>query len=224
MTHHPYLVNAAGEYIDALGNVVPRSERLIDTIAFMDNEYIDPLYDHESQFFETPRSLSSNLTLSQASQTTNFAVSHNYQREPGVIRHLEGRTSNNFRINLDNRMRDFLRFSFSAFHSRATYETPPGNIHTDLTSFRPDVDLLAPGLPGTGSPYVIQPDPLEDRANPLFRTFRNDALQRRARTLISVESFYTPLSWLTVDGNFSYDRQDRLDDEFTPKGTYENDG
>jgi hypothetical protein len=71
---------------------------------------------------------------------------------------------------------------------------------------------------------VIQPDPLDDRANPLFRTWRNDALERRARTLISVESFYTPLSWLTVDGNFSYDRQDRLDDSFIPKGTYEPDG
>ena len=43
--------------------------------------------------------------------------------------------------------RDFLRFSFSAFHSRATYETPPGNIHTDISTFRPDVNLLAPADP-----------------------------------------------------------------------------
>jgi TonB-linked SusC/RagA family outer membrane protein len=222
--HHNYLVNANGEYIDTLGNVVPRLQRRLDTIPIIDNVYRDPLYDHEKQFFQTPRSLSSNLTLSQNSQATNFAASYNYQREPGVIIHLDGRTTNNFRVNLDNRMRDFLRFSFSAFHSRASSEPSPSNIHTDITSFRPDVNLLAPPLPGSGVPYLIQPDLNETRTNPLYRTWRMHDTDKRARTLISAETFYTPLSWLTVDGNFSYDRQDRLDEDYIPKGAVDEDG
>jgi TonB-linked SusC/RagA family outer membrane protein len=222
--HHNYRVNAAGEYVDTLGNVVPRLQRALDTIPIIDNAYIDPLYDHEKQFFENGRSLSSNLTLSQNSQATNFAASYNYQREPGVIVHLDGRTTNNFRINLDNRMRDFLRFSFSAFHSRAFNEPSPSNIHTDITSFRPDVNLLAPPLAGSGVPYLIQPDANESRTNPLYRTWRQRDTDRRARTLISAETYYTPLSWLTVDGNFSYDRQDRLDEDYIPKGAVDEDG
>jgi TonB-linked SusC/RagA family outer membrane protein len=222
--HHNFMVNADGEYVDTLGNVVPRLQRRLDTIPIIDNSYRDPLYDHERQFFHTPRSLSSNLTLSQNSQSTNFATSYNYLREPGVIAHLDGRTSNNFRINLDNRMRDFLRFSFSAYHSRVTAEPAPSNIHTDITSFRPDVNLLAPPIPGSGVPYLIQPDANETRTNPLYRTWRNQDLDKRARTLVSAETFYTPLSWLTVDANFSYDRQDRLEEEYIPKGMLETDG
>ena len=52
-THHRWLVNADNQYIDAAGNVVERSQRIIDPNGFVDNEYGGPTYDRLKQFFGT---------------------------------------------------------------------------------------------------------------------------------------------------------------------------
>jgi hypothetical protein len=86
----------------------------------------------------------------------------------------------------------------------------------DLINQAPDVDLRQPDPDGT--PFIFQPDFEGREENPLYVLSTEKRNRNRARTQGAMEARYTPRSWLTVDGNVSYDRSDRSTDFFLDQG------
>lgn len=215
-TGHQFRVNAQGEYVDAAGVVVPRSQRVVQANGIMENSYIDPLYDHIDQFFDAGSFNTQTLTIQQNSATTNFNLSYTRNQQPGVIESSNGYARQSLRANVDVRIKEKLQLGASLFHQRAT-EDPSSVVFSDLYRINPDVNLRAPEPLGT-SKYIIIPDSTELRTNPFYRQIFNDNVTKRMRSLISLNSSYRPASWLTFDALASYDRGDRQVTNYIARG------
>lgn len=215
---HYYLTNAAGQYVDAAGNVVPRAQRVPKPVysRFQDTPYLDPVYDQVDRFFHPGQFYKNSATVSQNAGCTNWLLSFVNSKQGGVVLNSGAYDQNDIRLNLDHQLRDNLRLSFSGYHSRSDRKNLYGNAFFDLINQAPDVDLLVPDPDGT--PYLFQGDPEGREENPLYVISTEERTRRRARTQGSVESRFAPFDWLSFDGNVSYDRSDRRNDFFLDAG------
>lgn len=216
--YHFYQVNADGEYVDANGQVVDRDGRIAkpDYMRFQDVPYRDPTYNQVDLFFDPGQFMKNSINVSQKSGRTNWFLSLISTREDGVVLGSGQFDQKDGRVNLDHVPNDVLSLSFSAYHSRSVRNELYGDTFYDLINQAPDINLLTPDPDGT--PYAFQLDPEGREENPLYVLFTEDSWRRRTRTQGSLQARYTPLSWLTFDGNVSYDRSDRRNDFFLDQG------
>jgi len=217
--HHYYLVNSQGQWVDTLGNVVSRSQRVARPAAqrFQDQPYGDPVYNPVEQFFDPGEFVTNSFTIRQNGEKTNFLTTLSQQKIEGVLLENGGYVRRDMRINLDHRPRSDVLFSLSGFHSRSDRDELDGNPFFDLINLAPDVNLAAPDTI-EGTRYIFQPDPEGIRVNPLYTLSTRDAEDQRIRTLGALDLRYTPRSWLTLDANLSYDRSDRNGSTFIDRG------
>jgi TonB-linked SusC/RagA family outer membrane protein len=216
--HHYYLTNAQGQYVNAAGAVVPRTQRVARPTwqRFQDVAYGDPIYDQVDRFFDPGQFYKNSLNISQNGGRTNWFLSLVNNREDGVVLNSGRYVQNDLRLNLDHQALERLKISFSGYHSRSNRQELYGDTFFDLINQAPDVDLRRPDPDGT--PYFYQPDPEGREENPLYVLATEDNKRRRARTQGSLEAMFTPRSWLTFDGNISYDRSDRRNNFFLDQG------
>lgn len=217
-THHYYLTNAEGQYVDDDGNVVSRDEREPRPAAdrFQDVPYIVPLYDPVKQFFNPGTLMTNSISMAQNGAKTNFLTTISNQRQDGVVLGHGGYKRTDVRLNLDHRPRSDMQFSLSLYHARSDRQELPGDPFYDLINIAPDVNLLTPDPDGTR--YAFQPDDQGVNPNPLYLLQTEDGQTQRTRTLGSLAFHYTPRSWLSVVGNVSYDRADENGSLFIDKG------
>lgn len=213
---HQFLVNAAGQYINADSVVVSRTERIVEPNGIMENAYIDPTFDHVKQFFRPGAFNTQTITMQQNSAATNFAIAYSRNQQPGTVPNSDGYLRQSIRFNIDHRLMDKIQVGLSVSHTRSK-EDPEQISFTELARLNPDVDLLRPEPFGT-SPYIIIPDSTYLVTNPLYRQLANDNKTERVRTLLNVNLSYRPISWLSFDGYGSYDRGDRMVNNYTPRG------
>jgi hypothetical protein len=213
------MTNDAGQYINAAGAVVPRTQRVAKPIyaRFQDVEYLDPVYDQVDRFFDPGQFYKNSVSIAQNGVRSNWVLSLNNTREDGVVLNSGKYVQNDIRLNLDHRLLENLRFSFSGYHSRSDRKELYDDTFFDLINQAPDVDLRAPDPDGT--PYLFQGDPNEGREeNPLYVLATEDSRRKRARTQGSLEARYSPLTWMNFDANLSYDRSDRRNNFFLDQG------
>ena len=217
-SHHQYLTNAQGQYIDDVGAVVGREDRVERPAneRFLDVPYADPTFNHIDQFFEPNNFMVNSVTLARNSDDTNFFASFGNQQAGGVVLDHGGYDRNDLRLNLDHRIGANLQFSFSGFHMRSHREELPSETFFQLVQQAPDVDLLQPDPDGT--PYIFEPDLQGVTPNPLYELVTSQDDEERARTLASTDLRWSPLGWMSIDANLSYDRSDRLTRFYFPRG------
>jgi TonB-linked SusC/RagA family outer membrane protein len=220
---HQFLQNAAGEWVNAQGQVVPRTQRVIEADNFMDNPYIRPTYDNFGTYFRNGQFLTNTVNLSYSGRSTNFLTSFNMYNEQGSLETSDGFKRYNLRVNLDHRLGDKFNFSVSAFHNRynqdLTINQSGNGLFWDLLLFPNDVNLSLRD-PTTGR-YLFRPDSMVQVANPLYAEELYDEDEKRARTLGSIDLRYSPFNWLNLQANFSYDRSDENYIYYEPKGLNE---
>jgi TonB-linked SusC/RagA family outer membrane protein len=220
---HQFLQNAQGEWVNASGAVVPRTQRVIEPDNFMDNPYFTPTFDNLGTYFRNGTFLTNTVNLAYSGRSTNFLTSFNMYDEKGSLQTSDGFKRYNLRVNLDHRLRDNFSFSVSAFHNRynqdLTINQSGNGLFWDLLLFPSDVDISRRD-PTTGH-YLFRPDSMVQVANPLYAEELYDEDEKRARTLGSLDIRYSPLSWLNLQGNFSYDRSDENYIYYEPKGLNE---
>jgi TonB-linked SusC/RagA family outer membrane protein len=219
--YHHYMLNDAGQYINASGTVVQRPQRVADTAyrMFQDNPFPDQTFDQVEEFFDPSDFYTNSVTLAQNTEKTNFLSTIANHKTGGVVVGHEGYRRNDLRLNLDHRMRDNLSAAFSVYHMRSTRDDLPEDTFFALIHQAPDVNLRAPDPDGT--PFVFQPgnDPNTDRReNPLYLVATEQETSKRARTLGSADLRFSPLSWLRLEANASYDRSDREYSFFLDRG------
>ena len=217
--YHSFLSNESGAYTNAAGQEVAREQRTPDPIwaRFQDNPFkAGTAFDQVDRFFDPGNFLRNSLNIAQSSAKTNWFFSYVNQREDGVVLNSGRYDQNDFRLNLDHRPRSDLSIGVSAYHSRSKRLNLYDDTFFDLINQAPDVDLRQPDADGT--PYIFQPDFEGREENPLYVLSTERRNRNRARLQGGLEARYTPRSWLTVDGNLSYDRSDRSNDFFLDQG------
>ena len=216
---HSFLSNEQGEFLNAAGQVVSRELRVPDPIyaRFQDNPFkAGTFYDQVDRFFNPGDFTRNSLNIAQNGGKTNWFFSYVNQKEDGVVLNSGRYDQNDFRLNLDHRPRSDLSIGVSAYHSRSTRLNLYDDTFFDLINQAPDVDLRQRDPDGT--PFIFQPDFEGREENPLYVLSTEKRNRNRARTQGAMEARYTPRSWLTVDGNLSYDRSDRSTDFFLDQG------
>ena len=217
--YHAYRLNENGEYVNASGAVVTRNQRVERPLAtrFQDVAFAGPTYDPVKRFFDPGDFVTNSFTVAQNGEKTNFLATISRQDQEGIVQGYGEYKRSDLRINLDHRPRDNMQLSISGYHARADREEMFGDTFFYFIHAARDVDLLSPGN-DKFSRFHIQPDALGIQSNPLYILDTQDRKSQRVRTLGSVDLNYTPLGWLTLSGNASYDRSDRNSSVFIDRG------
>lgn len=204
---------------------------------YVDQPWPGQAWDQVERLFEGGNFSQQYLSAEGRAGNTNFHASWSNLREQGVMTGQEGMWRNNFRVNVDQSLADVLQVSASAFYSRSKQDLNDGPLF-DLTRMPAGADLLALNkCPETGScPAWAQPrllpngqqDPNDlylnvnpqntESPNPLYAMFNDNTFRFRGRFLASANVRWSPLEWLALDGDVSYDRLDRKDENIRFKG------
>lgn len=163
-------------------------------------------YDHVALFFDPGNFMQNYLSAEGRSGQTNYHASVTHLDEAGVMPGQGGFQRLNFRLNLDQSVRDNMTVSASTFYSRSTQDAFPesqGNPLFNLTRMPAGVDLRATGPDGE---LIMRPDPHEENNNPLYEMLNRDYTQERSRFLGSGNVRFSPIGWIDLDANVSYDR------------------
>jgi len=216
---HFYLVNDRGEWLNTLGAVVPREQRVPEPAftRFQDNAYAPgTAFNQVQRFFDPGNFARNSLNISQNAGKTNWFFSYVNGREDGVVLNSGRYNQDDFRLNLDHRPRSNLSIGVSAYHMRSSRQNVYDDTFFDLINQAPDVDLRQPDPDGT--PYIYQPDFEGREENPLYVLSTEENTRNRTRTQGALEMKFAPFSWLTFDANLSYDRSDRATNFFLDQG------
>ncbi|MCJ7628792.1 MAG: SusC/RagA family TonB-linked outer membrane protein [Longimicrobiales bacterium] len=214
--YHNFQMNSQGQFLDDNGQVVSRALAATTQYGFMDQKYPGVTYDHINSLFNPGDYFNNSATFGYNSGETSWLATISNQHEYGVVRGNDGSKRTDFRVNLDHRPRSDLSMSVSLFHMRSTTEGMYGNVFFDFIQQAPDVDLLQPDPDGTK--YIFQPDEAGIRANPLYMVATQERLSKRQRTMGNAQLRYTPVAWLSLDLDGSYDLSNRPSSVWIPKG------
>lgn len=173
------------------------------------------------QFFNPGNNTTNFIAVSRNNQDTNFRLSFTDTREEGPIQgevSTEGYKRQNFRLNIDHRANEDVQVSGSAMYATSTNDDPQA---ADINPFfgimftNPLSDLTERGEDGE---LDFQADASAIEENPLYVIENSELEQERSRFLGNIRAEYSPVEWVTLEGNLSYDRSDQDDSEFYDKG------
>ena len=213
---------------------------------FNDNPFPGQLFDHIDTFFDPGETYDVYGAVTGRFGESSFRVSFDQFREKGVIAcgrcetnlvalnaervgqglnpfDVDTPTDNgyerqNARLNVDTRF-GTLDIAASGFYSRSEQDDRAisNGSFFSLTFMSPALDL-AKIDPTDGYP-VIDIDPLSLEENPLYQLAIATELDKRTRTMGSVDLNWSPsgIDWLSVEANASYDRTDFDEFRLRPK-------
>jgi TonB-linked SusC/RagA family outer membrane protein len=179
-------------------------------------------FDHVDRFFDAGNWLQNHISAEGRSGRTNFHISMQNLREEGVLPGQSGRDRTNFRLNLDQEVRDDVLVSASAFYSTSDSDLIPesqGNPIFNLTRMPAGVDLAAADPDDPDGRVILNPDPFNiDNTNPLNDMLYREWGEQRNRFLGSANVRFSPAYFLSLDANISYDRLNEELDTRVPRG------
>src|SRR5437879_4570868 len=180
-------------------------------------------YDHWNEVVNPGMFWTGTAVVGQRQGRTHFTASVENRRNEGVIFGLGGYQRQNYRLNLDQQLRDNVDASFSAFYGTSTNgraaEGQTGPFFT-LMFVQPDVNLAGCCNPD-GSPYVakvpLSGDVAND-ANPLYELANRKINQDRNRFSGAGKMRWRLNNWLQAEGSFAYDQEAQTYSDETPYG------
>ncbi len=216
-THHSYLMNSQGEFLDSVGTVVPRSGAAQTPFRFQDQPYPGPNYDHYAQLLDPRPDFSGSVTTGYNTGNTSWLLRATRRETSGVMRGTEGSTRNDVGLTLDHRLLDRVSVSAAAFHAQTDRDDLLEEAFifpfSQLMLLFPDADLLQPD-PG-GTRYIHRPSE-DGGTNPLYFVAASNRESNAHRTLGHAGIRYDPRPWLGFDLNASVDRTRRQADVVRP--------
>ena len=164
-----------------------------------------------------------NLDLRGRVGTTGVYASISNLTQQGAVKFLNGYTRNSARVNLDHSFNDRLTASMTTYYSQskedaAHLDQTTGQIWFNLSRMPWYVNLTQRDQFGR---LYIRPNVLnqgEQNFNPLYAAENNKREDRGTRFLGGLTMRYNPLEWVTLDGNFSYDRSTGNFTQFRDRG------
>lgn len=225
-THHPYKLNASGDFVDGSGNIIdlqdPDSgDPTLDDggtpdTAFQDNAYPGVLYDQINRLFKPGDNYTNYVAVEGRTGTTNYRASFSNAAERGVIDGNDGFDRRTFRLNLDHQVRDNFDIALNTYYAKSHQDEMPGSAFFNITFMGPQIDLtkrnpndqLCPKAAELGGCLFINPDPRANEVNPLYAVENRDLNDDRQRFMAAVDARWSPASWFDLEANYSVDRYD----------------
>jgi TonB-linked SusC/RagA family outer membrane protein len=215
--------------VDPVGNYCLNSlgGRIVEAGQVADNPFV-VWYNSWDEVVQGGAYATQYASVGQRRGPTNFNASLQNTRNEGVIFGIGGFTRQNYRINLDQRMRSNVDGSFSAFFGRSengrTAEGQTGPFF-GLMFVQPDVDLTLPNPDGT--PFKAQVPLSGDVANdfnPLYELANRKITVNRNRFSGSSRLRWRMNDWLSSEGSFGYDQESDGFTDLTPFGFFDTQG
>ena len=222
--HHDYLVNDAGQYIDEMGNVVERDQRVREAGGVMATPYAAPLHDPLRAVLRTGSTRSAWIGVSHRFPASDLSISVARDRIEGILAETDPFSRTHLRGSASHAFGTTARVSVVAHRAWADEEMSPRlNPVQSAALFPADVDLRARDADGE---YVFRPDPEVFAWNPLF-DLTTHRPQTGSRSVLGAQGTWSPLSWLRFDGGVGYDairqRASSVEPRRTDDGTLEGD-
>ncbi len=233
---HPYKLTSGGLFINADGTtcawLLCKNPQLAGQKAaagvaanawntYMTQAWPGPTYNQIERFFTASNFMQDYLAADGRSGATNYHVSGSYMRDPGVMQGLAPFQRTNLRVNVDQNVIPSVQVQTSAFYSRSTQGQFPesqGNPMFNLTRMPAGVDLNGKD-PKDTTQLVLWVDPTNNESpNPLYEMRTRKYTEQHSRFLGSGNVRWSPLAWLDVEGNGSFDRLDLSQQDLRPKG------
>ncbi len=188
----------------------------------VDNDF-SQVFDQQEELY-TPKPFFTNyVSLASNRGDLNYLVSFENLNQGGVIQEAEGYRRRNLRVNVGNDVTDWLRFDASTLFSRQggidiDEQGQGDNIFYGTLLAAPDLDLDAPApdsIDAPVNPFVNS----GNASNPIYTLATNNESFRDSRILGNFSATFDLTDWLSLDGRFSYDREESNASNFTARGT-----
>ena len=188
----------------------------------VDNEF-GQVYDQQELLY-TPQPFFTNyISLASNRGDLNYLISFENLNQGGVIKRADPYSRRNLRINVGNDVTDWMRVEASTLYSRRDGpdldEQGQGNnvFYGALLAF-PDLDLDASAPDSVDAP--VNPFLASgNSSNPLYTLATNNDQFRDERILGNISATFDLTDWLTIDGQFSYDREQDQFRTYIARGT-----
>ncbi|NQU52411.1 MAG: SusC/RagA family TonB-linked outer membrane protein [Bacteroidetes bacterium] len=196
-----------------LGTLVGGS-LLVDGDHYMDNPF-GVVNDHLGDFYSGGNFYTNYASVASNMNKTKFMVSFENSRQEGIIFGVSGYERKNFRLNLDHQFTDKFKITTSSLIAKA--ETDNSSIDFfSLMQLQPDMNLHSKNP--DGSDYRLRVDQFGTTTNPFYPIANVINLSNRNRILSSYGFTYTPMDWMSVEGQYSFEKQDNYGSNTQPKG------
>lgn len=210
---HPYQVDANGDYVlDATGS------RILETDRIADNPYKGGR-DLQKELFKSGSFMTNFISLQRNTGTGNYAVSVTNNQSEGILFGTTGYGRQTVRVNVDQSITDYLKFSASTSFAQSDQEPVPqgpGSPFFDILMLQPDADIY--GMNANGQKYNLRADPYVQEENPLYALEYIEYDFRRTRILGDFRLNYQPVDWASLEASYGYDRAQQRNSTYTPLG------
>ena len=188
---------------------------------FMVNPYPFPIANPIEQFFDPGNRVSQYFAVAGNEGRTNYRISFDYTSEAGAIELAQGLKQYNARLNLGQSFGDFQvsAQTYFAKRDRGLLAEGGGGIIRGLTFTTAAADLMATD-PATGEVNHIG-EPINQgnvTRNPLYDLTHIEDEESRTRGMGGLDATWSPISWLSIQGNGSFDRIETNRHRYEPPG------
>jgi TonB-linked SusC/RagA family outer membrane protein len=189
---------------------------------FQANQWPVRTFDAVGQLAQPQPTSITNLDITGRFGKTTFFGSLNRQDIGGTVRFLTGFQRNSIRMNVDQVVTDKLSINMNSFFSRSNQDgfnqQDGGNAFFRLTRTPPISDLTIRDTLGRLLVRNNMQSAGTQNENPLQTLQNVDREDQRDRFLTSLTARYAALSWLDLEGNFSFDNLRAVGRQNTEKG------
>lgn len=199
-----------------------------DSPYILDNEYTT-LIDQQEKLFTAQPFMTNFVSVSARQDNLNYLISFENLLNSGAVQELESYSRRNLRLNVDNQATEHLNLSASLLYSSSKGpnnstilgQGQGANIFYGILLAEPDLDLTRSVVdPETGETLKYNPFIAGGNAeNPLYVASTRDIDQTGERILGNLRADFEIAPWWSVDGQFSYDRENAGISNYTPRGT-----
>jgi TonB-linked SusC/RagA family outer membrane protein len=212
---HAWQVDAAGAYVTTASG-----KRKIKADQIADNPF--KIYrNHWDEVVVGGAYATQYVSVGQRRASTNFNTSLQNTKNEGVIYGLGGYTRQNYRLNLDQRLRSNVDASWSMFFGRSDNGRAAegaGSPFYGLMFVQPDVDITARQADGSYVAKIPLSGDVANDANPLYELQNRKINQNRDRFSGSSRLQWRLNSWLSSEASFGYDQEAQGYSDLTPFG------
>ncbi len=187
---------------------------LVDDDHYMDNPF-GVVYDHLKDFYSGGNFYTNYVSVASNMDKTSFLVSFENSDQQGIVFGVSGYKRKNFRLNVDHRFSD--KFTFTTSNLIAKAETDNSSIDFfSLMQLQPDMNLHAKNP--DGSDYRLKVDQFGTTLNPFYDIANITNISYRNRLLSNYGFTYNPYDFVSLEGQYSFERQDNYTNYMEPKG------
>lgn len=211
--HHRYQLNPDGSYV--LTNPSNPNTRVEEADGIMDNEY-QQTFNNQELLFKAQPFYTTNVSVANTGSKTNFFLGFENLNQGGIVVDMPAYKRQSLRLNVDHQLTDKIKLTSSTLYvnsdSPNNGENGQSGLFYPVLAHEPDQDLFANRDAG------VLPRSQSNLQNPLYevrnRFFRRD----RRRLLQNIQANYKILNWLTLEGQYSMDREWNTNEDYIPKG------